>query len=50
MDHFFQIHMVGPPEEPMLEAYTAPGFLAAQTQPLRAPGGDAQDRPADVER
>src|ERR1700736_3303641 len=29
MDHFFQIHYQGPAEHPMLEAYTALGFLAA---------------------
>ncbi|EME60421.1 luciferase-like monooxygenase [Amycolatopsis decaplanina DSM 44594] len=32
MDHFFQISMVGPPENDMLEAYTALGFLAAHTE------------------
>jgi F420-dependent oxidoreductase-like protein len=31
MDHLFQIKMVGPPEREMLEAYTALGFLAANT-------------------
>jgi F420-dependent oxidoreductase-like protein len=31
MDHFFQIGYVGPPDDPMLEAYTTLGFLAAQT-------------------
>ena len=31
MDHFFQIRGVGPAEEPMLEGWTALGFLAAQT-------------------
>jgi len=31
MDHFFQIGVVGPPEEAMLEAYTTLGFLAAHT-------------------
>jgi F420-dependent oxidoreductase-like protein len=31
MDHFFQIHMIGPPEREMLEAYTTLGFLAAHT-------------------
>ncbi|GAC1361734.1 MAG: LLM class F420-dependent oxidoreductase [Actinomycetota bacterium] len=31
MDHFFQINMVGAPEEPMLEAYTTLGYLAALT-------------------
>ena len=31
MDHVWQIHMIGPPEEPMLEAYTALGYLAART-------------------
>jgi alkanesulfonate monooxygenase len=31
MDHVWQIEMVGPPEEPMLEAYTALGYLAART-------------------
>lgn len=32
MDHFFQIRDLGPPEEPMLEAYTTLGFLAGITQ------------------
>jgi F420-dependent oxidoreductase-like protein len=32
MDHFFQIRGVGAPEEPMLEAYTTLGFLAAHTE------------------
>jgi F420-dependent oxidoreductase-like protein len=31
MDHFFQIGLVGPPENEMLEAYTTLGFLAAHT-------------------
>ena len=31
MDHVWQIQMIGPPEEPMLEAYTALGYLAART-------------------
>jgi F420-dependent oxidoreductase-like protein len=31
MDHFFQISVVGPPEQPMLEAYTTLGYLAACT-------------------
>jgi F420-dependent oxidoreductase-like protein len=31
MDHFFQIGVVGPPEQAMLEAYTTLGFLAAHT-------------------
>jgi F420-dependent oxidoreductase-like protein len=31
MDHFFQIPVIGPPEQDMLEAYTALGFLAAHT-------------------
>jgi F420-dependent oxidoreductase-like protein len=32
MDHVWQIEVLGPPEEPMLEAYTALGFLAARTR------------------
>ncbi len=32
MDHFFQIGVVGPPENDMLEAYTTLGFLAAHTE------------------
>lgn len=32
MDHLWQIGVVGPPENPMLEAYTTLGFLAAHTQ------------------
>ncbi|HET9493887.1 MAG TPA: LLM class F420-dependent oxidoreductase [Chloroflexia bacterium] len=31
MDHFFQIGGLGQPEEPMLEGYTALGFIAGQT-------------------
>ncbi|MEW2352821.1 LLM class F420-dependent oxidoreductase [Spirillospora sp. NPDC029432] len=32
MDHFFQISMVGPPEEPMLEGYSALAYAAARTE------------------
>ncbi|MGH3417392.1 MAG: LLM class flavin-dependent oxidoreductase, partial [Actinocrinis sp.] len=32
MDHFFQIQTNGPAEDPMLEGYTALGFLAAATE------------------
>lgn len=35
MDHFFQISMVGPPEDPMLEGYTTMGYLAAVTRRAR---------------
>jgi F420-dependent oxidoreductase-like protein len=35
MDHFFQIRSVGRPEEPMLEGWTALGFIAAHTQRAR---------------
>jgi F420-dependent oxidoreductase-like protein len=35
MDHWFQIPPVGPPTEPMLEGYTALGYLAAQTERIR---------------
>jgi alkanesulfonate monooxygenase len=35
MDHLFQIGMVGPHEDPMLEAYTALGFLAGATSRLK---------------
>jgi F420-dependent oxidoreductase-like protein len=35
MDHFFQIEMVGKPEEPMLEAYSALNYLAAATKQIR---------------
>lgn len=31
MDHFFQIGYVGKPDEPMLEGYTALGYMAALT-------------------
>jgi F420-dependent oxidoreductase-like protein len=31
MDHLWQIGPLGPPEEPMLEAYTTLGYLAART-------------------
>lgn len=32
MDHLWQIHMIGPPEMDMLEAYTTLGYVAAQTK------------------
>ncbi|GAB3391257.1 LLM class F420-dependent oxidoreductase [Humibacter soli] len=32
MDHFWQIGTIGNPEQPMLEGYTALGFIAAHTQ------------------
>jgi F420-dependent oxidoreductase-like protein len=35
MDHLFQIRSVGPVEEPMLEGWTALGFIAANTQRAR---------------
>jgi F420-dependent oxidoreductase-like protein len=35
MDHFYQIGVVGPETEPMLEAYTALGALAAGTRTAR---------------
>jgi F420-dependent oxidoreductase-like protein len=35
MDHFFQIRGVGPAEEPMLEGWTALGYLAAHTSRAR---------------
>jgi F420-dependent oxidoreductase-like protein len=35
MDHWFQIPPVGAHTEPMLEGYTALGFLAAQTERMR---------------
>jgi F420-dependent oxidoreductase-like protein len=35
MDHFFQIPMVGKPNEPMLESYSALSFIAAQTHHVR---------------
>ena len=31
MDHVWQIHVLGPPEHDMLEAYTTLGYLAART-------------------
>jgi F420-dependent oxidoreductase-like protein len=31
MDHFFQIEVIGPPEQEMLEAYTTLGYLAGCT-------------------
>jgi F420-dependent oxidoreductase-like protein len=31
MDHVWQIHVIGPPEHEMLEAYTTLGYLAAKT-------------------
>jgi len=35
MDHLFQIRSVGRPEEPMLEGWTALGFIAAHTRRVR---------------
>lgn len=35
MDHFFQMEMTAPAEDPMLEAYTALAFVAGVTQRLR---------------
>ncbi|MFD0541666.1 TIGR03560 family F420-dependent LLM class oxidoreductase [Actinomadura luteofluorescens] len=32
MDHFFQIGMVGPPQDPMLEGYSALAYAAALTE------------------
>ncbi|MEO7753620.1 MAG: LLM class F420-dependent oxidoreductase [Terracoccus sp.] len=34
MDHFFQISMIGPPEQEMLEGYTALAFAAGQTSTI----------------
>lgn len=34
MDHVWQIAAVGPPEEPMLEAYSTLGYLAAKTSSI----------------
>jgi len=35
MDHFFQIEMIGPAEEPMLEGYTSQRYLAGLTKKAR---------------
>src|SRR4051812_2599716 len=35
MDHVWQIEGIGPPEDPMLEAYTTLGFLAGVTHKVR---------------
>jgi F420-dependent oxidoreductase-like protein len=35
MDHFFQIGVIGPPDQDMLEAYTTLGYLAACTSSVR---------------
>src|SRR5579862_1554434 len=35
MDHFFQMEMMAPAEDPMLEGYTALGFVAGVTERLR---------------
>jgi F420-dependent oxidoreductase-like protein len=34
MDHLWQIHMIGPAEDEMLEAYTTLGYLAARTNQI----------------
>src|SRR5216110_1558895 len=38
MDHFWQIGMVGPPEEPMLECYSALSYAAAVTERITLGG------------
>ena len=35
MDHYFQMEMMAPAEDPMLEGYTAVGFVAGRTERLR---------------
>lgn len=35
MDHFFQIEVIGQPEEPMFEGYSALSFMAAVTKNVR---------------
>ena len=35
MDHFFQMDVLAPAEDPMLEGYTALGFVAGRTERLR---------------
>ena len=35
MDHLFQISVIGPPEQEMLEGYCALGYLAAQTKTVK---------------
>ena len=35
MDHFFQLAMMGPPDDPMLEAYTTLGYIAGQTKRVK---------------
>lgn len=35
MDHFFQMELMAPAEDPMLEGYTALGFVAGRTERLR---------------
>ena len=35
MDHFFQMERAAPADDPMLEGYTALGFVAGQTERLR---------------
>src|SRR6195256_6169010 len=35
MDHFFQMDRIAPAEDPMLEGYSALGFVAGRTERLR---------------
>jgi hypothetical protein len=42
MDHFYQLPPLGGPDQPMLEAYTLLGALAARTQRARH-AGDGRD-------
>ena len=41
MDHYFQMEQAAPAEQPMLEGYTALGFLAAHTATNASTGTDA---------
>jgi F420-dependent oxidoreductase-like protein len=38
MDHFFQISFIGPPEEPMLEAYAQMAWVAGRTRRMQLGG------------
>ena len=43
MDHFFQIEVIGPPDDPMLESYATLSYLAGITQRVRLGAGDRGD-------
>ncbi|SKF31164.1 Possible luciferase-like oxidoreductase [Mycobacteroides abscessus subsp. massiliense] len=54
MDHFYQLPMIGTPDQPMLEAYTALGALASATSTIQlstlVTGNTYRNRPCSPRR